>query len=160
VPDRWLRSGRLWTPTRGVRAYERPSCLVDRLRVFAVAAPGDFAFSHVTTALLLGIPLPIEVEADARVHVMMRTPRNRERRRDVVGHRGLETRRMVHVEGLPVVAPADTWADLGELVGAGKPLGLDDIIVAGDVAARLAGSTCEELASRRLHGRREVASRR
>ena len=45
------------------------------------------------------------------------------------------------MEGLPVVAPADTWADLGEFVGPGRPVGLDDLIVAGDAVANLLGGT-------------------
>ena len=45
------------------------------------------------------------------------------------------------MEGLPVVAPADTWADLGEFVGPGRPVGLDDLIVAGDAVANLVGGT-------------------
>ena len=37
-----------------------------------------------------------------------------------------------------MVALADTWVDMGELVGRGKPAGLDDLIVIGDaVATRL-----------------------
>ena len=45
------------------------------------------------------------------------------------------------VEGVPVVGLADTWVDFGELVGRGKPVGLDDLIVLGDaIATRLASA--------------------
>jgi hypothetical protein len=135
-----LRAGDLWTPTRGVRTTGIPASLLERVRAFAVAAPGDFAFAHVTAAQLLGIPLPEAVEADGRVHIVTHTPANRIRRWEVVGHRGLETRQVVRLHGLPVVAPADTWVDLGEYVGPGRPVGLDDLIVAGDAAANLCGA--------------------
>lgn len=104
-----------------------------------MVAPGDFAFSHVTAAQLLGIPLPYAAEEDTRIHIVTRTAANRIRRNEVVGHRGLESREVILTHGLPVVAPADTWVDLGEYIGVGKPIGLDDAIIAGDAAANLTG---------------------
>ena len=153
-----LRAADLWTPTSGVRSVALPSGLVARARAFAAAAPGEFAFSHVTAAQLLGLPLAYAIEEDCRLHIMSHTPANRMRRLRVVGHRGLESRRVVDVEGLPVVNPADTWADLGEYVGPGKPVGLDDLIIAGDVAARLAGSVraLTEAVARRVRPRGKV----
>jgi len=141
VSRKRLRAQDLWTPTRGVRTTEPPSNVVELARSFAVAAPVDFAFSHVTAAQLLGIPLPYAVEADCRVHIVTATAANRIRRVDVQGHRGLESREVIDVEGLPVVAPSDTWVDLGEYVGPGRPVGLDDLIVAGDAVANLVGGT-------------------
>jgi hypothetical protein len=138
---RRLRAQDLWTPTRGVRSAELPTTVLEQARSFAVAAPGEFAFSHVTAAQLLGIPLAYAVEADCLVHIVTSTAANRIRRPEVRGHRGLESREVVDVEGLPVVAPADTWADLGEFVGPGRPVGLDDLIVAGDAVANLVGGT-------------------
>ncbi len=99
-----------------------------------------FAFAHATAARLLGIPLPYALDEDPHLHIVTRTEANRVRRFEVVGHRGLESREVVEVDGLPVVGPADTWADLGEYVGAGRPVGLDDLIVAGDAAANLLGA--------------------
>ncbi|MEW1954817.1 hypothetical protein [Terrabacter sp. NPDC080008] len=124
-----------------MRISSLPTTDVERARAFAVAAGTDFAFSHVTAAQLLGIPLPYAVEEDCRVHIVTSTAANRIRRPEVVGHRGLETREVLEVDGLPVVAPADTWADLGEFVGPGKPVGLDDLIAAGDAVANLVGGT-------------------
>ncbi|MFM6848845.1 MAG: hypothetical protein ACKOVB_07050 [Terrabacter sp.] len=78
------------------------------------------------------------MEEDDRLHITMRLDTRRMRRPGVVAHRALHPRRLVSVAGLPVVAPADTWVDMGELVGRGKPVGLDDLIVLGDaVATRL-----------------------
>ncbi|MGO4599267.1 hypothetical protein [Terrabacter sp. 2RAF25] len=118
---------------------EIPTTLLERAWAFAAAAPGEFAFAHATAARLLGIPLPYALEEDPHVHIVTRTDANRIRRGEVVGHRGLESREVTEVDGLPVVGPADTWADLGEYVGAGLPVGLDDLIVAGDAAANLLG---------------------
>lgn len=52
------------------------------------------------------------------------------RRRGCVGHRGLERREVVRIGGLPVTALADTWCDLGEVLGRG--LDIDDLVVVGD----------------------------
>ena len=141
VPLKRLRAQDLWTPTRGVRTVELPTTIVEQARAFAAAAPTEFAFSHVTAAQLLGIPLPYAVEAECLVHIVTPTSANRIRRAEVQGHRGLESREVVEVHGLPVVAPADTWADLGEYVGPGKPVGLDDLIVAGDAVVNTLGGT-------------------
>lgn len=136
---RRLKAQDLWTPTRGVRTKELPTTILERARVFASTAPDDFAFSHVTAAQLLDIPLPYAAEDDLLVHIVTPTAANRVRRAEVRGHRGLESREIVEVHGLPVVAPADTWVDLGELVGPGRPVGLDDLIVAGDAVANIVG---------------------
>ena len=138
TPSR-LRANDLWTPTPGVRTLEIPTTLHERASAFAAAAHQQFAFAHATAARLLGIPLPYALDEDPHLHIVTRTESNRVRRGEVVGHRGLESRTVVEVDGLPVVGPADTWADLGEYVGAGRPVGLDDLIVAGDAAANLLG---------------------
>ena len=93
------------------------------------------AFSHVTSAQLQGLPLSYALEADERLHVCRPIDTTHLRRRGVVGHRALHPRSITQVHGLPVVGLADTWVDLGELVGRGKPLGLDDAIVIGDACA-------------------------
>lgn len=158
LTQRRLRAGDLWTPTRGVRIPELPRTLVERARAFAVAAPGDFAFSHITAAQLLGLPLPYAAEEDTRIHIVTRTADNRIRRPEVVGHRGLESREIVLVHDLPVVAPADTWVDLGEYIGVGRPIGLDDVIIAGDAAANLTGSVAllREAIEKRVRPRGKV----
>ena len=95
--------------------------------------PGDAAFSHVTAARLLTLPLPTSLEAQEALDVMRPTHVAQVRRRGCHGHRGLERREVVDVAGLRVVGPADTWVDLGEVAGRG--LGVDDLVVVGDVVA-------------------------
>ena len=72
------------------------------------------------------------------MHVVGPVEESRVRREGLVGHRMLHQRGITDVNGLRVVDLADTWVDLGELVGRGKPVGLDDLMVIGDAcAARL-----------------------
>ena len=152
-----LRSG-LYLPTRGVRSVAPPVTLIERARIFAKAAPDGFALSHQSAAALLGLPLSYAMEHDDRLHIMTTTSWGRMRRDGVSAHRGLETREVVLVEGLPVVSAPDTWVDLGELVGRGKPAGLDDLIVAGDVAANIVGGTAplRDALARRVRPRGKV----
>lgn len=152
-----LRSG-LHLPTRGARSVAPPATLLERARMFAEVAPDGFAVSHQSAASLHGIPLSYAMEHNDRLHIMTTTAWGRMRRDGVCAHRGLEAREVVFVEGLPVVSASDTWVDLGELVGRGKPAGLDDLIVAGDVAANLVGGTAplREALSRRVRPRGKV----
>src|SRR6476619_2642648 len=94
------------------------------------------AFSHVTSAQLQGLPLSYALEADDRLHVCRPIDTTHLRRSGVVGHRALHPRSATLAHGLPVIGLADTWVDLGELVGRGKPMGLDDAIVIGDACAK------------------------
>jgi hypothetical protein len=119
-----------------VRSTELPEDVADRAAAFAKALPDDCVFSHVTAAVLLGIPLPRLFEADQQLDVMRDTGKAPIRRKDCVAHRGSESRGLVQVSGLRVVSAVDTWCDLGALVTRG--LTSDDLVVAGDhVVARL-----------------------
>ncbi|GAA2021323.1 hypothetical protein GCM10009740_07380 [Terrabacter terrae] len=138
IPEDRLRGADLWRPTHGVRMLDPPLDLVERARAFAAASRSPFAFSHVTAAQLLGILVSEEMETDCLLHIVRATTSNRMRRDEVRGHRGLEWRRSILLDGVPVVEPCDTWVDLGEMVGGGKPAGLDDLIAAGDAVANLA----------------------
>ncbi len=86
-------------------------------------------------ALLHGLPLSYALEADERLHVIRRIdlPHIRRGTSSVIARSTPEALTTAH--GLPVVGLADTWVDLGELVGRGKPMGLDDAIVVGDACA-------------------------
>jgi hypothetical protein len=140
LTSRQLRSSTLSQPTRGVRAVSPPESLVERARAVALVLPQDAAFSHLTAAQLHGWPLSYAMEADTRLHVIHDIEAPQIRRAGVVGHRAFHPREKVNVDGLPVVALADTWVDIGELVGRGKPVGLDDLVVAGDAAATVLAS--------------------
>lgn len=133
--DTDLRVAGLHVPTRGVRSITATDELVARARAFARALPEDVAFSHVTAARLWRVPLPSHLEQGAAdLDVIRDSAKERIRRRGCRGHRGLDRREVVDLTGLRVVGLADTWVDLGEVAGRG--LGLDDLVVAGDAAAR------------------------
>lgn len=138
VPQRWLDSTELFRPTRGVRSPVVPQTLVERAAGLMPVLPSGTAFSHVTGASLLGLPLSYAMAEDESVHVTGPLDTRRMRKPGVVAHRALHPRAHTFVDGLPVVDLANTWVDMGELVGRGKPAGLDDLIVIGDaIAARL-----------------------
>lgn len=68
-----------------------------------------------------------------RIHVTTPTATAQRRRVGWVGHRGGERRSIVHVEGIPVVGPIDTWCDLGTYaVGRRRTLSLGDLVMVGD----------------------------
>jgi hypothetical protein len=112
--------------------------------------PQEAAFSHVTAALLLRLPLPAGVEGQKELDVMRPGSVAQVRRRGCRGHRGLERRRVVEVGGVRVVGPADTWVDLAEVAGRG--IGLDDLVVVGDVVANRMPSGTDALGAA-LRGR-------
>ncbi|TQM64028.1 hypothetical protein [Humibacillus xanthopallidus] len=141
MTDRQLDSATLNRPFRGVRSISAPSSLIERAEALACVLPVGAAFSHTTSAQLQGLPLSYALEADERLHVIHRIDRPHLRRANVVGHRAVHARAVTTVHGLRVVGLADTWVDLGELVGRGKPLGLDDAIVVGDACATALRST-------------------
>jgi hypothetical protein len=133
--DRQLSQDTLDRPFRGVRCITPPTSLIDRAEALACVLPDTAAFSHTTAALLHDLPLSYALEADARLHIIRPVDLAHLRRANVVGHRALHPRAVVARHGLPVVGLADTWVDLGELAGRGKPMGLDDAIVVGDACA-------------------------
>ncbi|GAA1825291.1 hypothetical protein [Agromyces salentinus] len=156
VSRRRLRHGDLATPFHAVRSVGSVESVQERAVAYAVRMAPDHVFSHATAAMLHGIPLPLQVERDSRVHVSAlgwgRAPRGR----GVAGHStGVETViRVVH--GVRAMGPADTWCSLAGV------LDIDDLIAAGD---RLIGlprplATLDEIdAAIVRHGRRTGSAR-
>ena len=159
-----LRGGDLERPFHGVRrlalevgdagsagAGVGALALADA-RAASLVLPRDAAYSHCTAALLHGLPLPRSHEHARPLHVMRRGGRNPVDRPGVRPHLGLQSRRILAVSGVLVVSAADTWVDLGGL------LGVEDLVVVGDRVARMAGSTepLEEALDRRGRGARGV----
>jgi hypothetical protein len=122
---------------------ERPADSAESLTQQCLAlsrAVQYYAFSHFTAARLHGLPLPRALDAEQPLHVIRDAEVGAVRRQGVVGHRGLLTRDVVTIHGVPAISAADTWVDMGELIAPGIPLGLDDLIVLGDAVANLCGS--------------------
>ncbi|MEO7448241.1 MAG: hypothetical protein ABI336_08195 [Humibacillus sp.] len=138
MADHLLDSSAFFRPTKGVRTRRRPDTIGERAAAVVPVLAADAAFSHVTAGALHGLPLSFGMELDERLHVLGPLDSRRMRRPGIVAHRALHPRETTTVDDLRVVGLADTWVDLGELVGRGKPAGLDDLIVIGDaVATRL-----------------------
>jgi hypothetical protein len=139
LPRRLLDSGQYLRPFRGVRTTSPSVELVDRARDLLPVLRPDAAFSHVTAAQLHDLPLSNAIERDDRLHFVLPIDAPRVRRPGTACHRVLHERSLVEVQGLRVVDLPDVWVDLGELLGRGRPVGLDDLIVVGDaIASRLA----------------------
>jgi hypothetical protein len=154
LPPSRLRHSALHLPTRSVRSARPVVTVAERAAAFAKALPEDVAFSHGTAALLLGLPLPGRFEGSVVLDVMRDSSRTPIRRKLCAGHRGLESRTVVEVAGLRVVAARDTWCDLGELVCRG--LTIDDLVVAADEVLNRLGpdaATLEEALAQRCRPR-------
>jgi hypothetical protein len=130
-----LRAPGLVVVTHGSRALREPEGLAERARAFLVAMHGEVALSHVSGAQLWGLPLPRALQAQQDLDVICASGAGPVKRAGCIGHRGLGARSIVSRSGVRVTGLADTWVDLGEVVGRG--LTLDDLVVAGDVAARM-----------------------
>ncbi len=135
-----LRSPELSVPTHGVRTAVPPQGLIELAAAVAVALPDPWAFSHLTAVRLLGLAADQPWCPDEPLHVVRPTKLAAIRRRGVVHHRGLESRRTVIRHGLPVVGPVHTWCDLA------PSLPLEGRVVLGDaVVNRWTGVRLGEL---------------
>lgn len=135
LTGRDLRRPDLHCPCRGVRARDACADLTSQASALSLVLPETAAFSHLTAARLHRLPLSYSMEEDQRLHTIVPVDRPQVRREGVVGHRMVHPRSVTEVAGLRVVDLPDTWVDLGELVGRGRPVGLDDLIVVGDACA-------------------------
>lgn len=171
-----LRNSDLEAPFHGVRAFRepidgdvlkhdrlgRPLGTAERAHLaralsYATRMP-DFAFfSHVTAAVIWGLPLPASAVRSGAIHVAVPAPHRLPRGNGVRGHEILPGRdrfRVDEVSGLRVATPVVTWAMLGaslrdpyDLVAAG-----DGVVRDWRVPERLA--TLEELGAADKSGRR------
>ena len=131
-----------------LRDYE----LRRRAAAYVPVAPADAAFSHVTAARLLGMPMPDRLVED-ELHVT--TAGQPPRRRGVKAHRSQDPRR-IEVHGFAVIPAEMVWLQLAPL------LTLEELIEAGDHLVRRKRPPCTldslaaELAAAR--GRRGVVA--
>ncbi len=127
-----LRHPSLAKPTRGLRLTDTLECVDAQAGATAKVIEGEWAFSHVTAARLLRLPVPRRWTPGEAVHVMVLTEGCRPRRPGVVGHRGLESRSVTYAGRWPVVDPVQTWADLATLGRRFGRLSIDDLVVVAD----------------------------
>lgn len=110
----------------GVWSSVVPETLLERCQHYAVRLKQGQFFTHGTAALLLGIPVPREVEEDDLLHVGAVRPADAPHAKRLVGHRLMVEPRLVLVHGLPVVDEAEVFCQLG------ASLGLEDLVVVAD----------------------------
>jgi len=123
-----LRNAELSRPSYGVRRLGPTDGLAPLAQAVQLVLPVGSAFSHLTAARMLGLPLTRRWTPAEPLDVMNVTAAAKVRRAGCAGHRGLESRRVVTRKGLRVVSPEDTWCDLA----AAGTLDLDELIVLGD----------------------------
>ena len=126
-----LRHRGLSCPAYGVRQAgtdPRRTGLAQLAAATKLVLPAGSAFSHLTAARLLGLPVPRRWAPTETLDVMNVSAAAKIRRAGCSGHRGLESRHTVQRNGLRIVSPADTWCDLA---GTGA-MDLDELIVVGD----------------------------
>ena len=152
-----LRDPALVTATRGVRRVGRPSTTRERAEVVARVLRHGQVFSHVTAAVLWGLPLPRPLEDRVALDVIGPTGKAVVRRRGCIGHLGVEVRETDIAAGVPVTGLADTWVDLGSVHA--RPLTVDDLVVAGDAALARGVSTDALRAALDRRGRVQGAGR-
>ncbi|MFP3713898.1 DUF559 domain-containing protein [Puerhibacterium sp. TATVAM-FAB25] len=127
-----LRSVRLTVPFRGVRTATAPDALASTCRALLPLLHPSVAFSHVTALRLLGVDVPWQLATDERLHVVTRVEGHRPRARGVVSHRSRQAELdVVDVGGLPVVAPAHTFAHVAPALRVPA-----DVVALGDAFLR------------------------
>ena len=110
-----------------MRSTEALETLPARAWALARVLREPWAFSHLTAARLLALPLPAPWTPNERLHVIYPSQSTRVRRPETVGHRGLDCRHVTMVQGLPATDLLYTWLDLATL------LRVDDLVIAADV---------------------------
>lgn len=124
-----LRGPDLDTPFPGVRV-SRLGVIPEPWQSFALRMlPGQF-FSHVTAALIHGLPLPLMLANGSTLDVSAVMPQQCPRLDGVRGHRVKRASVVQLGNGIRVAAPVDTWCQLSTV------LSLDDLIAVGDALVR------------------------
>lgn len=130
VSEKKLRGRQFVTPIRGVRTLAgAPVGVLDPFHAVAAIVRDGVAFSHVSALRILRIEVPWRMEADTRFHVLAPDTARRPKRQGIVAHHG-EGVRVMHVEGLAVTTPAQTWLHCS------RDLNLEDLVVLGDSMLR------------------------
>jgi hypothetical protein len=141
-----LDGGDLQRPFWGVRAPEpgtassdanRPSFPVRRsdvealCRALQVRMRSDAFFTHVTAALLLGLPVPGRLARLRPLHVGCAAPGRAMLARDIVGHSmQIDPQDLIERGYLRLTGPTRTWLDLAAL------LTLHELVAVGDYLIR------------------------
>lgn len=127
-----LRGADLQRPYRGIRSVDLDLGVArNRCRAYAARMPADQSFSHVTAALLYGIPVPWRVGRSRGLHVAVPPDDCPPRGRGVIGHRLSEPVSSRVVTGLQVLPPVLVWCQLGALLTVNELVAAGDFLVGG-----------------------------
>ena len=122
-----LRRSDLVAPFHGVRAPASTELdQATRCDAYAQLMPERLAFAGPTAARIWGLPLPLAIERDPRLHVVATDGGRAPRGAGIVGTR---TRRKVETRienGWRIVAPIEAW------IGLASMLSVDQLVTAGD----------------------------
>jgi hypothetical protein len=110
-----------------VRSFDEPQTVEELAVAYSAKMRDEAFFSHVTSAVLLGMWLPLALQTRMLLHVSVppgvRAPRDRR----VKGHHLIERPGLVWTrDGLRIASARETWCQLATL------LGLEDLIIAGE----------------------------
>ena len=145
IADRRMRASDIHAPFYGVHADDSVESTVENLcHAYAARMSQPYAFSHVTAALLYGLPLPLYATTDDDVHVSVPASTRQPRGRGVRGHSIAPERwafRRILVRNyltgdmfeLCVVEPCILWAQLAEMLDHDDLVALGDAIVTGPI---------------------------
>ena len=113
-----------------MRTLEHPTDVRDLAHAYARRMTPGHYFSHVTAALLFSTPLPWRFRNERVVHVSVDRPGRPASGRGVRGHLASSPRAIAEVDGLRVLAAAETWCELGAI------LDHDELVIAADHLVR------------------------
>lgn len=132
VSRRRVRNQGLTAPFWGVRSPPTAE-FTEALRAAACLIAPDEAFSHLTAARIVGLPLPEPWTPAEPWHITGENDLPRLRRRHIEPHRSLDEREVVLVNGVRCTHPIVTWADLA------RSLTVDQLVVMGDAMLGIEG---------------------
>jgi len=117
----------LHRPFAGVRAIDAPTDVLALCHGYLPKMAAEEFFSHVTSAVLHGMWLPLERERDLLLDVAVRKPCRAPRDRRVRGHHLVDRPHLVRVRhGLRTSNALETWCQLATV------LDERDLVIAGD----------------------------
>lgn len=126
------RAAGLRAPFRGVRSLGvDTSTLVGRCLEYRARMSRVEFFSHITAALLWGMPLPRALQDDAPLHVCVPAGAVPPRVRGVVAHQdGVPAFTVAILGGLAVGSAADTWCQLATMLRPNDLVAVADYLLA------------------------------
>lgn len=125
--DGQLRSERWVRPFAGVRAFDEPQTVRELAEAYSAKMRPEAFFSHVTSAVLLRIWLPLALQHQMLLHISVPQGVRAPRDRLVKGHTLVDRPGLVQSKGgLRIASARETWCQLATI------LGLDDLVIAGE----------------------------